>query len=119
MLLPQMGLSKSKEHAPHSAADGDYAGSSHQGASQPVKQLTADEQEQLDEDAIPSAVATGGVFTVFGAGVGAFIDAHRNKKLVKELQETAAQHSRDREEKSKKMGFGPATQDILQGSDDK
>lgn len=74
--------------------------------------LTPEEKEQMDEDAVPSAVAKGGAFGLFGAAIGAVIDSRNNKKLVKELEIKAKKDSAAKAAE-KSVTYGPASQDIL------
>ena len=77
--------------------------------------LTPEEADQAAENAVPSAVAAGGAFGLFGAGVGAFVDAHRNKKFVEGLK-TAEQEKAEKLEKDRaRITYSDASTDILSG----
>jgi len=73
--------------------------------------------DQAAEDAVPSAVTKGAIFGVFGAGVGAFVDAHNNREFVAELKKKGEEKAAKIEQDKARITFGDASDDILSGSE--
>lgn len=67
------------------------------------------EDEANDEDPAPWVVEGGAIGGAFGAGVGALVDVHNNRKLIDQLTATAEEHAAA----NQRQHTSDATMDLL------
>ena len=66
-------------------------------------------QEADDEDPAPWVVKGGALGGAFGAGIGALVDVHNNRKLIDQLTVTAEKHAAE----NQRQHISDATLDLL------